>query len=217
MIKIIGITGTKNSGKSTSSELITELMNGQCQEIQIAKKLKDACQEVFSLDRKFLYDPKLKDKELQKPIFLEKSNIYPLFNYFGIKEGQLDYDKFVRPHIGKICLTPRELLQYCGSQILRKYDNDILVSSILPDLSTEKLNIISDVRLKHEYVFLKNRFRMTFECFYIERFRMPRLEHETEKEVLDIAKLVKKVDNKGSILELKDLWSIELKFLKIIS
>lgn len=214
---VIGFTGIAGAGKTTSVDVLKELLpNKTIVEVALASKLKQVLSEIFNVDSKFLNDPVLKEEEFNNPIFLNTDFINEVFYGFGVKDQ--DFDKHVRPHIGKILLSFRELMQYVGTDILRNYDSEIHCKKMLEQVNSLKSNelpIISDIRFTSEYEFCKNNFS-NFKCFYLERFSSAtNSRHISELEVKDIAKYCLKVDNKGNKLELKQQWDSILKSLNI--
>ena len=78
---VVGLTGVKTSGKSTSFEFIKQIC-GDVQEVMIAKKLKQVCSKVFNLSSEHFESQNLKEKVLQNPAILTQEKIKECFNEF---------------------------------------------------------------------------------------------------------------------------------------
>lgn len=126
MSKIVGIVGFINSGKDTVSEYL--ISKGFVQE-SFASNLKDIVSIVFNWDRDMLEG---KSQESRK--WREEIDIY-WSKRLGIKH-----------------LTPRWVLQYWGTDVIRNnFHNDIWIASLEKRLlkSTDNI-VISDCRFQNE-------------------------------------------------------------------
>lgn len=199
---IIGLTGVKTSGKTTSFSILKEL-NPEIQEITLAKNLKDASAVALGVDRSLFDDPKTKEVDLEMPVNLDSKNVNAIFKY--LKLENVDFDKHVRPHIGKILHTPRQIAQYVGTEVLRNYDEDIHCNLATRDLPDNGVFVVTDMRFQGEFNYFNERFPTTFYPVYVSN-RVAELkidDHPSEKQVLEVAKRCERVDNNGSLQDLK--------------
>lgn len=150
---ILAFCGSKGSGKSTSAEMFKELYTGPMEELAFAGRLKEVCSQVFELPMENFLDPKLKEKELDKYINLTPLKIEQVFRLFDVPNQ--DYDTFIRPHLGKVFETPRQVLQYVGTELLQKVNRAVHSNQMLKLKSPEKLTVVTDLRFFHEYELLK--------------------------------------------------------------
>ena len=97
--------------------------------------------------------------------------------------------------------TPRELLQYVGTEIIRKHINPAwhieaaFSAKGLEGLEPEGIYCVTDARFPNEYLWLEKRFMLDFTGLYVER---PEAEetlktatHDSELQVAEVRKLMK--------------------------
>jgi hypothetical protein len=154
MIKLIAFCGAKESGKSTSAEILkSKIVN--IEEVAFAGHLKKTCAKVFNIDIKYFLDTALKEKELDSYYRLTKEYIEQIFSEFEVTE--FDYDKHVRPHMGQVFDTPRKILQYVGTELLQPIDKLIHVNYTLRKVNPDVLTVFTDLRFPHEFDSLATR------------------------------------------------------------
>ncbi len=200
---ILGLTGSKGAGKTTAFGIIKEF-RPEVLEITLANKLKNASAEVFGIPRADFDNPAVKEKELDTPVTFDAENVTALIEFFKITP---DFDKHVRQHIGKVLLTPREIAQYVGTEVLRNVNEDIHCLGATQDLPENGLFCITDLRFWSEFFYFKNNQEISFVPVYISNraaeAKAALDSHVSEKYVLEIAKKCVRVDNNGSLLELR--------------
>jgi hypothetical protein len=153
MSKIIAFCGSKSSGKSTSATTFIELVGSAgVEELAIAGHLKTACAEVFQVDYDKFINPALKEVELDDFILLDRQNLAALLKAFMVEE--YDFDQVIRPHCGRICRTPRALLQYIGTEVLHPIDPLIHMKVAMKKRDPNKTTLITDLRFKAEFNYL---------------------------------------------------------------
>lgn len=196
---IIGLCGLKTSGKTTAFEAIKTAFP-QAQEIQLAKRLKDACSECLGIPRNYFDDQAFKEEPLEDPIYLDKQNVEAIFAFFG--HTSVDYDKYVRPHVGTVIETPRKAAQYVGTEVLRTIDPQIHCNGAVMDLPEDGLFVLTDMRFPNEYEYF-NDYDCAFYPFYIQNNRAEASSgdmHPSERLVLDTAKHCEHITNNDSII-----------------
>lgn len=125
---IIGICGHKGSGKSTVAVMIEELLGYDV--TMFAKKLKEVTCVLSGCTMSNLEDQNFKEQELVPP---------HLRAY--VPEG-------VKPNY-------RAFLQYFGTEVMRRYNDNIWIDSTLSDCGENA--IISDVRFPNEAKAIRDR------------------------------------------------------------
>lgn len=202
MKTIIGLTGVKQSGKTSCFQALKEKYP-YIQEIALANKLKNACAEIFNISRDYFDSPEFKEKELDTLITLDSNNVKALLEYFGLST---DYDKYIRLHMCKILHTPREIAQYVGTEILRYVDEQVHCKGSVEGLPSDGVFVTTDIRFWNEYNFFKNNSDWNFFPFYVENYRAEAKAaldtHASERYVLEIAKKCEKIDSNGTLQEL---------------
>ena len=212
---LIGLCGVKFSGKTTAFNIIKDLYP-QVQEIQLAKKLKDECSRIFKVKRELFDDSQLKEVPLEMPIYLTAEAVTEMVEAFGIK---VDYDTHVRKHVGMILESPRRIAQYAGTEILRACGEDIHCIGATMNLPHEGVFVITDMRFPNEFDFFTSQYADIFVPFHIQSNRAEaggaQDMHPSERMVLETAKRCKKIDNNGSLADLKARLEKELEPLAV--
>lgn len=149
---IIAFTGPKQAGKTTALEFIKEEIP-EAEKLSIAGHLKTVCSEVFELDSDLFYNNTKKELDLDNPVILEQQNIEATIKAFNEAPN---YELHVRPYIGKILYTPRQLLQFVGTELLQNVKKSIHLDYLAENLDTKKVYLVDDLRFDHELNFFKS-------------------------------------------------------------
>ena len=168
---IIGLTGNKGSGKNTAHTFIEGYYFGKkrVEEIALAGPLKRSCAEVLNLEPRLFVDQNLKEVDLPIPVQLDKKIIEQFFKQFG--RADYDFNEHVRPHLGKILHTPRQILQYVGTEVLRALDEDIHCKAAVAQVGECDIAVVTDIRFPNELNFFLNLQNVDFVPVYIENRR----------------------------------------------
>lgn len=204
MKKIFAFCGAKGSGKSTSAELFKSLTEIATREVAFAGHLKDVCSEVFGISMNNFLDPKLKERELNDYINLDRQNIEEVFAKFEIES--FEYDAHVRKHVGQVFDTPRKLLQYVGTELLHPLDKLIHVNFAMKKVDPSVITLVTDLRFPQEFDAMYG--REDFLPIYVQNTQAELIaavdNHPSEQgwKVFKDRCLV--LDNEGSLSELTD-------------
>ncbi len=215
-MKFIAFTGAKQSGKTTGFNKINSLYSN-VDEITLAKKLKETCAKVYELPIMFMYDDVLKETELDDIIVLNQSNLEAVFLEFDLKPGiDYTYNEHIRPHIGKVLETPRKLLQYVGTDVLRKVDEDIHLNYAVNNKNPNAaFYVITDVRFSNEFKYFYTKFNDTFYPFYVNNKSAEAKSdldgHSSEQGYKEFKHLCTELDNNGTQDVYEDLVSNKIK------
>lgn len=153
--KIIGLTGKARSGKDTSGKILAELAQGAT--LAFADRIKELCRELFSLSTEQLYGDK-KEEPTDLPCLIcpkcasvsivlkDDLGFCDICNVIG---SAAVFNKY---------WTPRMILQYVGTETMRKVDKGVWVKRALTTahhlLASKdqevKLVIVTDVRYRNE-------------------------------------------------------------------
>jgi hypothetical protein len=206
---IVAFCASKKSGKSTSFEFFKEYYPGEVEEIALAGHLKTVCSKVFGLDMKYFTDQNLKEVELDEYIVIKENDlisIYKEFNVYG--KSKEDPTKFFRPHMGKVSTTPRELLQYVGTEVLHPVDPLIHAKKALVLKDPNKLTVITDLRFVAEYEFLRDQKDHYFDGYYIDNrgaYEAAKGDtHPSERQLDNFKHELMVIDNNGSLNDLRN-------------
>lgn len=148
---IIGISGRKQSGKSTIGNIINDLTNNKFKIIQFANPIKQFITEILGCTREQLENDKFKNTELDE----EWTNSYDAVYYTNLK-----YET----------LTPRKLMQLIGTDMGRVIHPNIWINATMREYKCTRLDthsipgscifpnwIITDVRFENEIKAIENR------------------------------------------------------------
>lgn len=194
---LIGLIGKKGSGKTTCYNIIKDEL-APVQEVQLAKKLKDVCSKVFNINRTSMDDPIEKEMDLHSPVKLTLFALLKICFYFLVFPKIRTFK-----HIGQEFNTPRRVLQYIGTDVLRDIDPQIHLKRALWNLPKHGVFVASDVRFKDEMEYLHAWAYPYGWFFYVDRNVQEIDFHASEAEVRKLKKLSTRViNNKGSIKQL---------------
>jgi hypothetical protein len=152
MGKIIGIHGSKFSGKDTTANLI--IKHCECDILHFADALKDCLNKVFFIDYKYLTDPSLKEVNFAHAIKIDKY-IDKLSKYLNLN--------ILPKH--KVAKNARTLLQYVGTDYVKSVDDNYWINKVSQKINKDKITLIPDTRFEDEANFIKenNGFIITVE------------------------------------------------------
>lgn len=176
---VIGISGKARHGKDSIANVMVNKFGYT--RISVADSLKTLVSQAFEIPLGYFYDDNLKDKDFDKPVVLTSQNIVMLENLVQeITDKNTDslYD-----HIGKELKSPRVMLQYIGSDVCRKVDNNIWINSFkkaLQSLPIDSAVVCADARYPEEREAIKE---MGGWLFWVSRpnFETEVADHESER------------------------------------
>jgi len=171
---IIYFVGKKGSGKSTCSQWLID--NHKFQKLSFAKPLKDSIANLYKIDVTLLGDLSYKEGKLAQPWPWNQEKLDQLCAFFCIK--------IETKAIDRVFETPREAMQYIGTDILRTYDPNFHINRAIPIISNYMglgINVcLDDVRFINEVTELDN---IGGIGIYIERPGLPSNSHISENEL----------------------------------
>lgn len=205
MVQVIGIAGAKGSGKTTSYEMISN-MYGKVTERTLAGRIKEVCSEVFNVAPEHFEYQSLKNEYFTNPITLHESQVVDCIKGFDLEAGN------VNKHIGKQLFTPRQILQYIGTEVLREIEEDIHIKYVMDNLPEDGICVITDVRFTNELEYIEQ----------IENSLLIHLDndkaekaaegdnHPSELERHSFKHRCVSVDNNGNLIDLSDNLKVAL-------
>ena len=147
---IIGIGAKKQAGKDTSADILVKELGFK--KMSFAAPLKDICSLIFDMPIKSFYENKediLTPKVVLTADHIEKLliQLFPYDTFIVKDKRKLLLDNC----LGKEFSTPREILQYVGTDMARKYINDsIWVNILVQDMNNYNKIVIPDMRFSNE-------------------------------------------------------------------
>jgi len=142
---LYGICGTKGHGKDTFASLVVEAGKGFTV-AAFANSLKRICQRVFGLSEAQCYDPDQKETPLPQPLVLD--------NFLAGLSRETGLDL---PAVGLVAYTPREVLQYVGTEYIRSTQEDYWLHRAFADIGSASKVLITDLRFLNEADALRSR------------------------------------------------------------
>lgn len=196
---IIGIIGTKQSGKDTICKIIqAKYIYSKCINMNLDE-------EAFI--KKFLSSPELqmyylsKDDNWEKHAFADKlKKCLKIITGCSIENFESESFKNSRSTLIKDghIWTYRELLQQLGTEVGRVIDKDIWIKALFKDYSEDKKWIIPDVRYENE----ANSIIAKGGILIRVTRGNPTNEHSSETGLINYDKVDYTIDNNGSIDDL---------------
>lgn len=151
---IIGLAGKAGAGKDTVALLLHN--NYGFSPLAFADNLKLLCRSVFKVNKKQCYDPEFKERKFATPIKFTPEAIEKICTYAEVKNGFTvsEEQRFkMYKYVGelKTFKTPRELLQFIGTEILREIiDDEYHVKVVKSKMMEDQLYVITDARFENE-------------------------------------------------------------------
>lgn len=153
---ILGLSGKALSGKDTVADYLIS-NHGWDKKIGFATNLKSACSMIFDLSNYQVSSQEGKSSYLEEPIFTTKRDIVEILRWMRTTHAVELEDRDFEPLLGKRLMTPRDILQFVGTEVMRyyipSYHTDVVFNSMI---SGDMNVIITDVRFPNEYNDIKN-------------------------------------------------------------
>lgn len=218
-MRIVSFTGPRGSGKDTCADILKA--EGVTQgKISFAGPMKAMMCEIYGIPASMFENRDLKEMFFGEKILIGRLTVVKLF------ERMTDYIEFhpsfkpkdfLNSHHTYAVTTPRELLQFIGTEIIRNHiDPDWHVKAAfspkgLEGLDPEGTYSVTDARFPNEYQWLENRFMLDFKGFYVNRPEaetiLSQATHMSELAVKDVRALMKPeqiLDNSGPLESLRE-------------
>ena len=153
---IMGLCGTKGSGKDTVAEMMFKISGFK--KISFADPLKEACSTALGIPIYHFHEPDLKDKDLETPVVINIDTIQALvFEVSKYYKGLINIGILVDKADGVVLNSPRQILQYVGTDLFRELiDNEIWLKCFEERIKSMDGHIVcTDARFPNERQLLK--------------------------------------------------------------
>lgn len=154
---IIGLSGRMQSGKTT---LADALVDRGFEKISIAHYLKDIVSKLYEIDIKFLYDPDKKNIKLDCPILWNEEIAYKLSKIMDVECKKIWNNDSCQ------LWSFRDVLQYIGNEVIRRYDYDFHIKKTIENISDDRNYVCDDIRYPNELKTFKG---LGAHCIFIMR------------------------------------------------
>lgn len=136
--EIYGVTGEKGHGKDTFARLVREY-GPSFEVLHFADDLKRIAGRVYGLTDAQMNDPALKEQPLEKPIDMDL--------FVDALRGETALPIQPRSKVGR---SPREVMQYLGTEYVRSVQDDYWVQRVLRGIGTKRRFLVPDTRFPNE-------------------------------------------------------------------
>ena len=207
MAKFIAFSGKKQTGKSTSADLVREILSAETDynicEFAFAKPLKDLVHNVYGISNELLWGTD-KQKETLTHILWDGFHPDIRLKYFNESQSSEDFPYSDEPLPRSGPMTVRELLQVLGTDVFREqvYQNTWAEAPFRQDWKENDLVLIPDCRFPNEWhLTLMN----DGTVIRLERDRSEKMESDTHKSetALDTTEFQFAYRNNGTMEELR--------------
>lgn len=218
-MKLIAYVGPKGSGKDTCA-LIAKQAGIVAGKIPFAGPLKRICSDVFGINASVFEHPVLKEEvsEYTLSVLTLNSIIAGMDLYIPMTFGQtMSAHTLFHKHFAKTLTSPRHILQYVGTEMIRSFAPDWHCRAAFSPLHLEQLNIVgvelaktyavTDCRFMNEFEFLSNEHDTKFH--YVLRpdaeAVLATATHPSELEIVSVRQhIFSTIDNSGCLQQLTD-------------
>lgn len=138
MSQIVGILGEKGHGKDTFAKFVMAETT-DFRTTHFAESLKYQCAEIWGLTEAQMHDPQIKEAALPAPIVMDEQ-IEAMRRLTG-----LDI-----PLAGKIAHSPREIMQFYGTEYVRAAQDDYWIEQVRKNIRRGGSVLIPDTRFPNE-------------------------------------------------------------------
>lgn len=208
-MKLIVFVGPRNSGKDTCASIVQEMGAGPT--VKFAGPLKSICSNLFGIPLADFEDATKKEAagEYRITSLTVGSLAYSMQAWVPMtQKEERDALRAFANHVGTILSTPRQVLQYVGTEMIRAVDGDwhckAAFSGVSGDLTDDF--VVTDCRFPNEYDFLVKNHAPTF--YYVERplaeAQLNAATHASELEILKVReKIGNVIHNTGTVDDLR--------------
>jgi hypothetical protein len=202
---IVGLVGPKTSGKTTVFEMTQNKVPG-IEEVMLAKQLKRVCAIMLAADSLEFNSQKYKETNIC--LTLNRVDIDFILDAFNLDQYR---EVCYKLHVGKTLHSPRELMQYVGTNILRSIRPSIHIEYATSKIVPGRNYMVTDIRFFDELLhFMRKTEFPQFKAYYLYRPEAEKVAklpdaHESEKNTLWLREHVNVVLlNTGSLEELEE-------------
>ena len=201
--KVIGIGGEKEAGKDTAAQILID-RHGYTR-FALADPLKEMCAEAFVIDLADMHNPIKKEKKFKRKFVAKDEHVYQLLlisDRMGIKPTTQQAKAVLASLSGKSFSSIREILQYVGTDVMRKgIADNYWIDLFLAQIKNQTKVVVTDVRFLNERTLVKK--MLGGKLVRIHRNSSAVGEHSSENSLGADAEYDHVLHNDGTIEELQ--------------
>lgn len=146
---ILGFSGKALVGKDTAADYMVSHC-GWDKKTGFAYNLKEACSSIFNLEMHKFTTQEGKCSKLEHPLMVDceiiKSVVGWMQRTHDVAVEDVDYGSL----LGKVLHTPRDILQFVGTEVMRSYVADYHIDVVVSNLLSDEKIVVADVRFENE-------------------------------------------------------------------
>jgi hypothetical protein len=150
---ILGLSGSAMAGKDTVADYLIE-KHGWTGKLSFADNLKKMCLNIFNFTEDEVYTQEGKQKIFNAPIVFNRSHLGSIMFWMARTHPNHrippEVLETVRSHVGKKFNTPREVLQFVGTEVCRTLIDSYHADVVREAAKEEGYWVITDVRFPNE-------------------------------------------------------------------
>ena len=146
---ILVFSGKALSGKDSAADYLIANY-GWDKKTGFAYNLKEACSKIFSRDLRFFTTQEGKCYNFKKPWVIDLKKLEEIIEWMRITHNVAVDDIDYRSLLGKKLYTPRDILQFVGTEVMRTYVIDYHIDVVINNLSSLDKIVVADVRFENE-------------------------------------------------------------------
>ncbi len=156
MSRIFSISGKARHGKDTIANVMVKDFGFR--KISFADALKNISSKMFNIELDTFYNDNKKDKQFEEPVVLDNLNIVLFSEYVSDVVGMPAHSIYdsLKDKAGKVFNTPRELLQYVGTELGREVDTNLWLKLTSEELKKGGNIVVPDARFPNERELVKS-------------------------------------------------------------
>lgn len=171
-LELYGVSGRKGHGKDTFARLVREASSGSFLVDHFAGALKRMSAKLFGLTEAQMNDPVLKEAPFGVPIDMDLL-LEAMRQETGLTEMQ---------PAGKIAKSPREVMQFFGTEYVRRAQDDYWVQRLLGSVNGRRRVLVPDTRFPNEAKAIRDAGGLVIKILRVDA-PAPNDEHPSETEI----------------------------------
>lgn len=146
---LLCFSGKAQAGKDTAADYMIG-RHGWTRKVGFADNLKNICMKVFDLSEYDVHTQEGKSSLLNIPVVISKPHLSQVIKCMQLTHSVSLEDKDYTWMIGTKLGTPRSILQFIGTEVIRLYANNFHLEAVIDSVAPNEKVIITDARFPNE-------------------------------------------------------------------